>query len=490
MANKILSVSIVEEKINIFKLDQGMMHTYTPVAPAQFDVDKETLVNAAQWADEIRINKDFPSAEHLWSPFPKVANRILKRLVARHATQTMEVAGGVRVAIQNQGPMISEGLNKNKVSFLAVQETGISEWEKKTFGKYYKKIHLITSLPVALAAAVIQSESPKNNFMVVWPGELSTVFVVSTPEGDVKVARNIPVGMDNQELDENDPESSERFTQDFDRDIMTTLLVYNDMFDDHVCENFYLLGNEKFQSICRQFPLQSVADNGMYQLNNLPVRGSVRADKHYYHLLGNLFTARYNLVDPSIVWEQRFDRGYKYACFVLISCIATAGVWMVYSMPEAGAEKSSFFATKKNELEVINTRLYELEQHKIKLKRFDGWKNFYKNTYTNQPAWSSMLSSLAVNIPKEFVINSFDIRPGKGKGVHGWDCNLDGHINSIQWNEGLALLRQFGSQIHRSPYYRIVDIQYNPLGDDKQAGSQVSSFNFVIKMELLPQENE
>jgi len=163
---------------------------------------------------------------------------------------------------------------------------------------------------------------------------------------------------------------------------------------------------------------------------------------------------------------------------------------MLLTTPPGSAEKKYTYAGNLRELEEINSSLYQLESKKIELQRFSGWKDFYKNTYTNQPAWSKMFSSLAKDIPGEFVINSLEIFPGKTTGIHGWSCILSGHIKATQWNRGLALLREFGTKVHQSHYYDIVDVQYTPLEDDKNAGSQETSFDFVIKMKLTPQENK
>ena len=163
---------------------------------------------------------------------------------------------------------------------------------------------------------------------------------------------------------------------------------------------------------------------------------------------------------------------------------------MLLTTPFGSSEKGEIYTANVRELEEINSRLYQLESKEIELKRFSGWKDFYKNTYTNQPAWSKMFSSLAKDIPEEFVINSFELFPGKKTGIHGWSCILSGQINATQWNHGLALLREFGSNVHQSHYFDIVDVQYTPLEDDKKSGPQETSFDFVIKMKLSSQENK
>lgn len=491
MAYKILSVSISEDKIDILRLELGVTSTYVAKRPPETDVDQKTWEKAAQWADQILINADFPSAEYQWSVFAKVNNRILKQLVTRHGMQALESREGARVGFKDQGPVTVDGLVKRKVSYLAVNEEDVGNWEEQVFAKYRKKIRRITSLPVALSASVVQSEKPQQDFMVAWVGEMSTIFAISSPHGDIKVARNIPVGLDRGDLAEDEDAVLESFAREFDRDIMTTLLLYNDTFEEPACQNFYLLGNEKLAAIMERFPLGSTGEHNLYSLDHLPVRGLHGNDLRAYHLLGNLFnTQQYNLVSPSIIWGQRFDKGYTYATALLAAGIFAVGAWMVLTTPAERGKYPQTYSAKQAELKEINNRLYRLQAQEIELNRFSGWKDFYKNTYTNQPAWSHLFSSLAAAIPEEFVINSFEITPGKKTGLHGWTCLLEGHIQATHWNDGLALLREFGARIHQSPYYEILDVQYTPLDDDKNAGNQETAFDFVIRMKLTPQENK
>jgi hypothetical protein len=238
-------------------------------------------------------------------------------------------------------------------------------------------------------------------------------------------------------------------------------------------------------------PLQSVGGHDVFSLDNLPVRNLKSNSSRAYHLLGNLFPGRgYNLVDPVIIWGQRFDRGYKYATILLICCIMATGAWMVYTTPQGMATNEALYAGKLSELKETNSRLYQLETREIELKRFNGWKNFYKNTYTNQPAWSKMFSSLAAAIPEEFVISSLIINPGEDAGIRGWHCILKGQIKATEWNKGLALLREFGTKFHQLPYFDVVDVQYTPLEDARDTSLEETSFDVVINMKLTPLENK
>jgi len=491
VANKILSVSICEDKIDILRLEQGVTKNYTAIKPPEFDIDQQTLEKAARWADQILINADFPSAQYPWDVFPKVNTRILKQLLTRKATQRLETRKGARVAFKDQGDITVDGIVKREVSYIAVAEDDVVDWEENIFARYKKKIQRITSLPVALCSAVVQSERPENDFMVTWVGEMSTIFVISSPQGDVKVARNIPVGLDHDDITEDADDVLESFVREFDRDIMTTLLLYNDTFEEPSCENFYLFGNEKLATVLKKFPLSTPGDHVLYHLEHLPVHGQKGNDQKTYHLTGNLFVPRYyNLVSSAIIWEQRFNKGYAYAVGLLLTGIVTSVIWMLLTTPAGRGKYKQEYFEKRAELTKINDKLFDLQGREMELKRFSGWKDFYKNTYTNQPAWSRMFSSLAQCIPHEFVINRLIISPGNRTGIHEWRCFLEGHIRTAHWNDGLALLRKFGAAMNHSPYFKIIDVQYTPLDDDKKEGSGENAFNFVIKMKLTPKENE
>lgn len=491
MAHKILTVSILEDKIDILRLEMGMLNTYTAVEGVRHDVDVETLTKSAKWADEILINGDFSTAEHYWKDFPKVANRQLRQLVNRNAMQTLETRRAIRFGFKNHGQTTVEGVARSRVSCLASEEADVVDLEQKTFRKNRKKIRLVTSLPVSLAAAVVQSEHPKKDFMVIWSREMTTIFVISSSQGDVKVARNIPVGIDRHFVSSQENEEVlESFSKELDRDIMTTLLLYHDTFLEPSCEGFYLLGNERLQSAFEQYPLKSVGGHDTYSLDNLPVRGLNRQDSRSYNLLGTLFSQHYNLVDTAIIRERQFDVSFRYASMILIGCIVAAGAWMQLSSPSKGIEKKVLYDSKTTELNEVIDKLYVLEKKQIELSRYSGWKDFYKNTYTNQPAWSQMFSSLANIIPEQFIIKNFQIVPGKTAGVHGWTCILKGRINVTKWKDGLALFRKFGSRIHQTPFFEIVDVQYTPLDEEWDADIQETSFDFLIKLKLTPQEKK
>ena len=491
MANKILSVSILDDKIDILRLEMGMLNKYSVVEEIKRDVGRDVLLKAAKWADKININTDLPSADHYWNVFPNVNKRQLKQLVERHAVKTLGTRSSVRFGFRSHGLVTVDGVDKNEVSYLAAESSDVVGWERKTFHKYYKKICHVTSLPVALASAVVQSEHPKKDFMVVWAGKISSVFAISSSQGDIKVARNIPVGIDFKDDSVIDREEIlESFAQEFDRDIMTTLLLYQDTFAQQSCEGFYFFGNQNLEAFFEPYSLKSAGGHEVFGLDNLPVRGLGKADKQAHYLLGNLFSHSYNLVDPAIIREQQFDASYRYASIVLLACIVAAGSWMASGTPSSGIEKKNDFESKTSKLAIITDKLYTLENKKIQLKRFSGWKNFYKNTYTNQPAWSQMFSSLAEIIPDQFVIDTFELVPGKNSGVHGWQCMVKGRINAVHWNDGLALFRLFGNRIHQLPYFEIIDVEYTTIDDKQNAASQKTSFDFSIKMKLTPQENK
>jgi hypothetical protein len=487
VAFKILSVSFLEDTIDILKFEQGIRNTFVAVGESQRNVDQKTLDKAAKWADQIYINALFPAAEYRWNEYPNVNNRNLKQLVYRHATHYLDTRGGVRVDFQDQGKTMVDALEKRRVSSLAVREGEVAQLEKEVFAKYRDKIQRIVSLPVSLCNGVVLSDKPSKDFMVIWVGGNSIIFAISSSTGDIKIARNIPLSMDIDDMDENDREDMAR---ELDRDIRTTLLLYNDSFDDAACSKFYFLGNQKLREIFAAYPFDIVGQHETFSLDNLPIRNLKKDDDQAYHLLTNLFPGNgYNLVDPAIVFGQRFDRWYRYAGLLLVGTLILTGSWLVLTAPPGTASNNMAFQEKKAELQKVESELYALQKKEIELKRFSGWENFYKNTYTNQPAWAKMFSSLAADIPKEFVVKSVEISPGTGKEVHGWQCLLTGQMKATEWQKGLDLLRDFGTKFHRSPYVDVVDVKYTPLEEERGTGPEKTLFDVVIQMTLTPQKD-
>ncbi len=500
MAIKTLTVSFLEDRIDLLKVEQGVTYTFTALDRIQTDVNQETLDRAARWADQIFINSDFPSAVYQWASFPKVQYRHQIQLVARHASKILDAPEGVRVAFQDEGTVLEKGVPKRRIAYLAVPENEVARLENDLLGRFKQKIVRVTALPVALAAAVVQAEHPDGDFMIIWIGEMSTIFAVSSAQGDVRVARNIPVGLKRHELPE-EPTRREEFSKELDRDITTTLLLYGDRFGQQKCEKFYFLGNRHLQEILEEFPLKSVPKaNSWHGIPSPLIQREKTIGPESEHLLGTLFVRRsFNLVDRSIIWGRRFEKGYRLSLTALTVMIIAALAWMFMVAPPTGEDQRAAYELKKEELQRVNRELYRLEEKQIELKRYGGWRDFYKNTYINQPAWAKMFSSLAATIPEQFVIKRFRIMPGEGEGVHGWSCVMEGHIKVDNWNDGLELLRTFGASIHQTPYFDIDDIKYTTLegGDEKkekESGSGpddgLEEFDFEIRMKLTALEKE
>ncbi len=488
MGKKVLSISFLEDRIDILKVEQGVTYTFTAVDQVRRDVDEKTLRRAASWADDIYINGDFSSAEYYWDTFPKVTIRQLSQLVQRRIRRLMDLPEEIRIDFQDVGPVTEAGILKREVAFIGVSEKEVGKIESDILGKVRNKIQLVTPLPLALCAAVVQAEHPSNNFMIIWCSNLSTIFAICSPQGDIKVARNIPMGYSREGLAEDD-KLQEQFSDEFDRDITSTLLLYSDRFGEQECREFYFLGNDDLAEIFSRHPLNSVPTGAHFSLSPLPVRNIPANDHALYPLVGNLFLKRhYNLVDKKIIHEQLFDKGYKISLIILTGMIIAAGAWLYFSIPINSLDNNEIYQTKKERLARLEKQLYNLQARQIELKRYSGWRDFYKNTYTNQPAWSKMTASLAAAIPQEFSIKELTIRPGKGKGVHGWTCVLTGHIKVEHWDDGLRLLRQFGTHIEKSPYFDVEDISYTTLEDEKKKAGVTTEFDFVITMKLVPQE--
>ncbi len=503
MAIKTLTVSFVEDRIDLLKLEQGVTYSFSALDGVQTDVDQLALNAAARWAEQIFITGDFPSAVYQWASFARVPYRHQIQLISRHAAKLLDAPEGLRVAFQDEGNILDKGVPKRRVAYLAVPENEVSRLENDLLGRYKRKIVRITTLPVALAAAIVQAEHPEEDFMIIWVGEVSTIFAVSSAEGDVRVARNIPVGLSRSGM-AGEPALREEFSRELDRDITTTLLLYGDLFGQQKCARFYFLGNRELESILEDFPLQSVARaNSVYGIPRPLIQRQDTIAQESEHLLGNLFVRRsFNLADRSIIWGRRFEKGYRLASTALKVMIIAALAWLFLVAPPIGEDQRAAYQDKKAELEKLNQTLYRLEEKQIELNRYGGWRDFYRNTYINQPAWAKMFSSLAATIPEEFVIKRFTIKPDKGKeeGVHGWSCLMKGHIKAANWNEGLELLRRFGAAIHHTPYFDIDDIKYTTLEDankknattaDQATGDdETEEFDFEIRMKLTSLEKK
>lgn len=489
MAKTILMVSIIDGKTHLLRV-QRTLKSYQTIDEPIVDADQETMEAYCKKAGEIIINSDFPSCNYYWGSFPKVSWRYLKDIVVREARENFWYAGPVRAAIQEVGQIHEDGTAKRLLSCIIVDGHEVSDIENKIFGKFRHKISHINPLGTALCAVVAHTEKPTGDFMVIGVRDNLTTMAISSPKGEVKIARQLPIGFA-KDTDCNNADLCKSFFNEIIKDITNTNLYYLQNFQGAQCNTFYMLGSSSLKLAMEKHGTDHFPLPVKFGFSNSPLP-SLNPDQaaEWAYLFGTLYCHKnYNLLNRQIVISRNFNRGYQYAMIAITAAIIGCLLY-VYRVEPVSADKISRYNSLNNQLAEIHQEVSKLENQVNILKKFSGWEAFYENTYKNQPAWNTLFSELAYNKPDEIVIESFRIDPGPGHGVRGWNSIITGYIRASEWNQGLKLVRDYGARLHRSPNFKIENVKPEPAVDkDKRPGKEIG-YHFQIHAKLTSQNTE
>lgn len=490
MARNVLMASIIDGKTHLLTLKRSVK-IYHMSGPPIFDADRETLEEKSRNAHEIYVVSDFPTANHYWGDFPDVPLRHLKEVVVREASEKFGYVGPIRAAFRDVGQVYQGSTRKRLLSCVVVDNAEVSRLENEVFRGHSHKIIRIDSLSTVLAAAVSHVENPNSDFMVIAVGDSTTSIVVSSPKGDVKIARQIPVGF-GKEMDFNNAALCKSFFQEIARDVSSTRLYYLQECQGSECGVPYMLGTPALERALELHGEDVQPLNFGFSKSPLSFM-DVKQAAACAHLIGAFYCPKnYNLLSTQIQVARSLDRVYRLAMASIGAAIVGFGFYL-YQIEPVGADKLAGYSAKIQQLKAVQQEVAGLKKQVADLNRFSGWETFYKNTYQNQPGWNVMFSEVAGNLPKEIVIESVRIEPGpvkdeRGKDVQGWNCIIVGLIKVSEWDKGLQKLREFGKSIHRSPNFKIQTVKYSPSLDKDNRPTEETSFSFQINAQLTPQD--
>lgn len=490
MANNILMVSIINDKVHLLELKRTIK-SYQVLGEPIIDADRETLDDYGARASEIIINADLPSCNHYWGAFPKVSNRYLKDIVIRETRQNFLYSGIIRSAIQDVGSTYEEGTPKRLLSCILVDDNEVSYIENNLFGKFTPKISHINPTAVALCSVIASNENPRGDFMVIAVGENSTNMAISSPKGDVKVARHLTHLGFRKDSDLKNAELCKTFFNEIEKEINKTSLHYLQTFQDSECSNFFMLGNPSVKLALEKYGTYQNMPSIRFGFTHSPLSsldGAKAAEWAY--IFGSLYCHRnYNLLSRQVVINRNFNLAYRYAMIIIGAAILGALLYL-YQVDPVSADKIAEYRSKNNELVLIQNEVADLKNQVSTLNQFRGWENFYENTYKNQPAWGKVFSEGARNKPEEILIENLRIDPVTERGGLRWNAVISGHIRVSEWAKGLELLRKYGAVLHRSPNFEIEKIKYAPASEKENRPGEEIGFKFQIDALLTPQDRK
>ena len=479
MAKKILSVSYLDGTYQFMEVDKQAGGFFPK--PVTSSTTVEALVTACRKADEIHISAELSTAVYEWESFPKVAKRFFSNLVQQHAVENIGVAVPLQVQFKHLGDVDEAGASKSRIMYIAVQEADLRPlWT--TFNKFIKKVKVIAPLPVAMASVVAQTDKPAEDFIVVWTGEKSSVIAISSPEGMVKMARSVPIGLSREAV--SDPEDLGVLSENIGKELFMTTTFFKQEFRSAVPGLIYFLGNNQLERAFMEHPVPGAPADVRFSLSSSPVQG-ISNDQlnEQIHLIGNLFLPpEFSFIPPETVVARKGDVVFKIAVGLLILGVVASGFW---AFALSGVKHNAQAEYDRQTLEL------KKNQHQVKLLRNDverlkpiaGWKEFYENTFQKRPAWNMVFSELGLLLPENILIEDLKLESSrKAKAGPSLVTKIKGKIKADNWEQGLEMLREFGASLQASPLFDIANINYSP--QDLQKTTKV--FDFQIEINLIP----
>jgi len=478
LSTRILSVSYFEDSYQYLEIDK-QSGGYFP-RPAQQAGTVEALLSACRQADEIYINATMPSALYEWENFPKVAKKYVANVVMQDAREKVGEGATLQVQYKVLGEVVEAGVAKSRIAYIAVQPEDLTPlWT--TFGKFGKKLKAISPISVALASMVAKIDRPSENFTIVWIGPNSSMIIISSPEGVVKVARTVPLGMPREE-EVSDPEALRVFSEDFGREFFMTSTFFKQEFREGVPNLLYFLGHTRLADIFGEHPLAGAPADVRFSLAESPAKGlSESQGSELAHLIANIYLPdEFSFLPEEAAPARTGDIAYRVALAAMVLIIIGVGFW-TFRLNGVKQDGLAQYDKQVAAIEKLQKEVMTFRDDVDRLQPLVGWKKFYEETFQNRPAWNMVFSELGLLLPENIIIDEFRVTPRRGATGGKVLSEMSGSIKADNWEAGLEVLRDFGTKLQSSPVFEVVDVSYAP--EDVQKITKV--FNFKIRLNLM-----
>ena len=482
MGKTLLSVSFYQDSYHFMEIDKQAAG-YFPQAPS-LSTTTEALHSACRRADEIYVNCEWPTALYGWETFPKMARRNQYNMV----TQAAREKAGVTIPYQAEHKVVKEiteaGVNQVRVAYIGIPQEDLKPiWA--TLGRHISKVKVITPMPVALASMVSKIEKPEANFIVIWVGETSSVMAICSADGVVKMARTMPVGVSTSSPPQL-PEERSLVSEEFSRELFMTSTFFKQEFREPVPALMYFLGSNQLPEILAEYPLTGAPAEIRFGLSDLPVRGMGESQAYELsHLISNLYASTdFNFFPVEFTEARQTDTAFKLAIIILLALIVGSAFW-AFTLFNSVRDKEAEIRRQLVRLENLQQEIIALRTEVAQLEPFEGWKNFYEQTYASRPAWNMIFSELGLLVDENIIIENFSLGENRvrGAGAIGQrTAEIAGQIKANTWEEALTIFRKFGERLQGSPFFEINSIQYSP---DKIDEPQ-KLFDFKLTVNLKP----
>jgi len=485
LAKRILSVTYIDGAYHYLEVDRQAGGLFPRTSSPQIAETEEALIAVCQKAEEIYLCGEFPTALYQWEALPRVAKRYLPNLVRQAAREKAEASASLQVRFETLGDVVESGGPRTRVAYIAVHDEDLTPI-LSAMERVMKKVKAISPLPVSLAAAVVEADEPDKDFIVSWVGEQTTIIVISSPQGQVKMARSLPLGLSGG-IGEPEPEEAQSFSEELSREISRTTTFFKQEFRSGVPGIIYFLGPPRLKSLLEAYVPFGVPPDQRFRLSTSLVQNIKDEEASAgFHVISNFFVPEaFNFLPVEAAGRRTADMLYAAAVVVLVLLVAAAGIWdfQLYGRKQA---RITDYHLKYAEFKQLRADVSQKQAEVDKLKPFEGWKRFYEDTFQNRPVWNRIFSELALILPGNIVLNSLALKEPSGRqGTEGpiLDTEIAGEIQADNWEQGLNVLREFGERLQMSPLFDVTEVEYTP----RELAEVTKVFSFKIGLKLVPQ---
>jgi len=440
-----------------------------------FAFTSESLQAACTRADEIYINGLFPTAQYEWETFPKVQERYLHSLITS-SVQRKRPGTKISARFQYIHDVVKDGNASSLVAFQSIEKSDI-ESVFDLLSKFRKKVKRIYTLPAALAGAVLTSEKPAGNTLLLWVRESVAIIAIVSSDGLIKIARTLPYGLPGGEGPDAAHIAASNFSAEISREVMMTVNYFKQKFREPAPADMYLLGDDRLQKIFEDFPIKNLEASLHYGFSgNLPDGIEPEKFNTNAHLLGNLWANEsFNFLPLQEIQERTADKLLTAALIGLVLLIGLAGLW-TQRIP--GPQYHQDLVGRMQELQFD---IQELETSIAGLKPIEGRKKYYQSVFLDKkPEFITFLQQIAAVVPSEMVFDSFSMTPRENT----WNCTITGKIKGQDWQGRLDTLREFGRALYSFANIDIQNVSHS-LG---QAGMDATTISFQLSLQFIPGE--
>lgn len=470
MSKKIVSVSFINEAVEFLEAErtQSTIFSFSPSIAST----NESLQAACKRADEIYINGLLPSTHYGWEIFPKVEDRYLGSLIS-NSMQRKSRSAALLTRFQSVKDVVKDGTVSSLVAFQAMESEKIDALLNRV-SRFKHKVKSIHALPAALAAAVVESEKPAANFILLWVKKDVSIISINSSEGLVKIARTLPYGLPDEALPDVSNKAVANFSRDLGREIVMTVNYFKQKFREAAPVHLYVLGDDRLQQVIEKHPFEKVAAEPRFHLNGkIPEGMTGEKFNQNINLMGSLYADdRFNFLPQDEIDTRKANNFLKVSLVVLGLMIGLTLLWSV-ELPGRMANQSL-----QNEVSELQNDVDSLQVSVNRLQPVKGQRQFYESAFLNEkPPFIKILRQVSAIMPQQMVFNSFKMTPTGDN----WDCTITGKIKGRDWQERLDVLREFGRSLYSFANVDIGNVVHS-LG---QTSMDSSTIDFRITMQFV-----